>query len=840
MSKEEKDQEIRLADQIRDGVNPRLKTGSISQIVEESFLRYSMSVIVARALPDVRDGLKPVHRRILYSMFKSGLKANGKTIKSARIIGDVMGKYHPHGNLAIYDAMARLSADWSTRYPLVIGQGNFGSMEDPPAADRYTEAKLSKIAEILLLDIDKDTVDFQPNYDGTETEPQVLPSLLPNLLLNGQIGIAVGMATSIPPHNLAEVIDASLELIDNPEATIDDLMKHIKGPDFPTGGIIYSRKDLKEAYSTGRGGIVVRGKATIEERGKKGAEQIVITEIPYNVKISSILEKTADLVRLKKIKTISAIRDESSHGKVRIVIDLKRDAYPQKVLNQLYKRTALQTSFHYNMVALVDGIQPKVLNLIDILSYHLKHRQEVVRRRTEFELKKARKRAHILEGLKIALDNIDAVIKIIRASKTTAEASKELMDRFELSKAQVEAILAMPLRTLVGLERQKIEDELNELLKLIDKLEKILSSEANILKVVKDEMIEIKEKLADKRLTKVIQKSLADFSDEDLIPNQRFVLTLTSMGYLKRTLESSYKSQRRGGKGRRGITTRDSDLIQQLITASSHDQLLFFTNMGRVFGLKCYQIPESSISARGIAAVNLLQLRSDEKISFMFKMIDQDDFESHLVMCTQGGVIKKTLLNKFQNLRQNGLIAINLKPGDELKWVRLSTGQDEIVISTAKGQLNRFSEADVRAMGRAARGVRGIRLKQDDYVVGMDVVAPESLLVVISQNGYGKKTKVANFNLTKRGGVGVKSAVVNKETGKIVAALYLEDQSEIMSISKSGKVIRSELSEVRVLNRVTKGVRMMKLDKGDVIVSVILVSEPPEIDADEDNQLKIN
>ena len=694
--------------------NGRIQTSPIVEVMEDNFLRYSMSVIVARALPDVRDGLKPVHRRILFVMNRNNIRSGGKTVKSAKIVGDVMGNYHPHGDSAIYESMARLVADWAMRYQLITGQGNFGSMYgDPPAAYRYTEAKLNKHAEVLLEDLDKETVDFRPNYDGTEMEPEVLPAKLPNLLLNGQIGIAVGMATSIPPHNLGEVVDATLHLIDNPDSSTTDVLKHIKGPDFPTGGEVFGGEDMQAAYATGRGSVVIRGKAEIEERNKQGAQRIVITEVPYGINITNMIDKMADLVRDKKVTAIADIRNESAREKVRIVVDLKKDAYPKKILNQLYKHTPLQTAFHYNMLALVDGIQPRVLGLIDIIKEHVKHRQSVVRRRTEYELKKARARAHILEGLSLALDHIDQIIAIIRGAKTVEAARSSLIKQFKLSDIQASAILAMQLRSLAGLERQKILDELAELNKLISQLEGLLASEEKILGVVKDELLEVREKFADKRRSQIILRDLDKFSDEDLIPNEQVLVTLTTINYIKRSLVSEYKQQGRGGKGRRGMSTREEDLVEQMLFANTHDELLFFTNTGRrVFKLKCYELPSVRIDARGVNIANLLSLRSDENISAMLKLRKEDLKKDsyHLFMCTKKGVVKKTALSHYQNLRQNGLININLDVGDELKWVRLSSGDDEIVISTAQGQANRFSEKDVRAMGRAARGVRGIRV----------------------------------------------------------------------------------------------------------------------------------
>ncbi|MCY4010805.1 MAG: DNA gyrase subunit A [Candidatus Saccharibacteria bacterium] len=813
--------------------NSQIKASSITQTMEDNFLRYSMSVIIARALPDVRDGLKPVHRRILYSMNKNGIKSGSKTVKSARIIGDVMGKYHPHGNLAIYDAMARLAVDWSTRYILIIGQGNFGTMDgDPPAADRYTEAKLSKHAEVLLDDLDKETVNFRPNYDGTEVEPEVLPAKLPNLLLNGQIGIAVGMATSIPPHNLSEVIDATVALIDEPESKIEDALKFIKGPDFPTGGLVYAGEDMYKAYATGRGSVIIRAKAEIEEKDRK-TSRIIITEMPYAINMSNMIERIADLVRNKKITAISDIRDESARGKIRIVIDLKKDAYPKKILNQLYKYTSLQTAFHFNMLALIDGIQPRVLGLLDILKEHIKHRQTVVRRRTEYELHKAQNRAHILEGLNLALDHIDAIIKLIRAAETSDEAKAQLIKKFKLTDIQASAILAMQLRSLAGLERQKIIDELADLRKLITKLEKLLASDKLILKVVREELLELKDKFQDQRRSQIIPHDLDKFSDEDLIPNEEVIVTLTIINYIKRTQASDYKQQRRGGKGRRGIVTRDEDLVQDLIQANTHDTLLFFTNTGRVFSLRCHEIPVAKIDAKGVNIANLLALRSDETISAMFKIdkgsFKAEDIKGNLFMCTKKGVVKKTALSQYQNLRQNGLITINLQAGDELKYVRLSSGDHEVIISTAQGQSNRFSEKDVRTMGRTARGVRGIRLRQDDYVVGMDLVEPDMTLLFLSQNGYGKRTKIEEFTTHRRGGYGVKSLVINEKIGNLVFVHSLtSSKSEIVAISEKGKTIRVATKNIRCLRRATQGVRLMKVDADDQVVSAIVLANEEE------------
>lgn len=804
---------------------------TVENVMEDSYLRYSMSVIIDRALPDVRDGMKPVHRRILYSMNSDGLRSTARHRKSANVVGAVMGKYHPHGDSSIYDAMVRMAQPWSMRYMLINGQGNFGSMDgDPPAAMRYTEAKMAQMADALLADIDKETVDFRPNYDGTTMEPTVLPGKLPNLLLNGQLGIAVGMATNIPPHNLSEVVDASVYQIEHEDATLDDLLQFIKGPDFPTGGIIYGQESIRSAYATGKGGVVVRGVAEIVE-GKKGKHQIVITEIPYALNKESLIIKIADLVKEKKIGGISDIRDESARGDVRIVIDLKKDAYPKKLLNQLYKLTPLQTAFHFNMMALVDGIQPRVLGLQDIIQEHIKHRRVVVRRRTEYELRKAKERAHILEGLKIALDHIDEVIQTIRSSANTDEARANLMDRFGLTEIQANAILAMQLRTLTGLERDKIEKELAELLKLIGKLEGILADEKKIMKIIKDEFLELKEKFGDERRTRVVPQELGKMSDEDLVPDEQVVVTLTSANYIKRSPIAEYKKQGRGGKGRRGMATREEDVIEHVINASTHDFLLFFTNKGRVFRLKTYEVPAANLNAKGVAIVNLLQLQPEETVSAVINVSKQVDGKSgNLFMCTVRGVVKKTPFEQYQNVRSSGLISINLDDGDELKWIRMTSGDNEVVISTSDGQAIRFHEKDVRPMGRVSRGVRGIRLRTGDKVIGMDVVEEGSSIFVISQHGYGKRTRVAQFAPHARGGVGIRSAVVNSKTGKLIGVKSLSDDEseEVIIVSSQGQTIRLGLKDIPLLGRATQGVRIMRLNDGDEVVSMALVDAEGE------------
>jgi len=800
---------------------------TVENVMEDNFLRYSMSVIIDRALPDVRDGLKPVHRRILFSMGEQGLRPGGKFSKSARIVGDVMGKYHPHGDTAIYDSMVRLAQNWTMRYTLVNGQGNFGSMDgDPAAASRYTEARLDKAGNELLTDLDKETVDFRDNYDGSEREPVVLPAKLPNLLLNGQIGIAVGMATSIPPHNLGELVDAAICLIDNPETTtLDDLLKLVKGPDFPTGAIVYGGAPMRQAYQTGRGSVVIRAVASIEET-KKGRSQIIVTEMPFAVNKATLIERIAELVKDKKITAISDLRDESARGSVRVVIELKKDTYPKKVLNQLYKLTALQTSFHYNMLALIDGIQPRILGLEDILNEFIKHRQIVVRRRTDFELRKAKERAHILEGYKIALDHIDEVIKTIRASRTSEDAEVALIEKFKLSSIQAKAILAMQLRRLTGLEREAIENELKELFDLIAKLEAILADEKEVLRIIKAELLEMKEKFNDGRRSKIINHELGKFSDEELIPEEDSVILLTTENYIKRTLVSEYHRQHRGGTGKRGMTTKEEDIIAQLVPASTHDYLLFFTNRGRIFRLKAYEVPAAGLAAKGVAAVNLLQLQPEEKITSIIRHEKNSGDDGYLFMATTKGTIKKTPFKEYANIRTNGLIAIKLDAGDELHWIQKTTGENDVIISTSAGQAIRFSEKDARPMGRSARGVRGVRLRPNDQVVGMDIVDDNLKLLVISENGYGKSTKVSNFPSHKRGGVGIKAAVVTAKTGPIIAVHTLEcDASEVLLISNAGQAIRVSIKDIPTLGRTTQGVRIMRMREGDKVASLGFMPE---------------
>lgn len=815
-----------------------LKT--VEDVMEWSYLRYSMSVIIDRALPDVRDGLKPIHRRILYAMERNGWRPGTKFTKSANIVGEVMGKYHPHGDSAIYDAMVRLAQDWVMRAPLVEGQGNFGSMDgDPPAAHRYTEARMSRAGAALLTDLDKETVDFRDNYDGTQKEPVVLPAMLPNLLLNGQVGIAVGMATNIPTHNLGELCDAITYLIDNgaDNTTIDDLLKFVKGPDFPTGGIVYAGPAMKQAYLTGRGSVVIRAVTGIEET-KRGRSQIIVSEVPYGVNKETLMKKIADLVKEKKIVGIQALRDESARGKVRMVVELKKDACAGKILNQLFKWTSLQTSFHYNMLALVDGIQPRILGLEDILNEYLKHRRLVVRRRTEYELKKAEERAHILAGLKIALDNIDEVIHLIRSSKDYETAKTGLMERFRLSEVQAQAILAMQLRKLTGLDRQAIENELAELLAKIAEYRAILADEQKILDIIKSELAEMKEKLGDARRTKIINHELGKMTDEDVIPEEDAVILLTDENYVKRTSMTDYRRQNRGGKGKRGLTTKESDTVAQLITASTHDFLSFFTNKGRVFRQRAFDVPAAGLQAKGTPVVNLLSLQPEEKVTSIIKY-SKDEAQSgdgYLFMATTNGTIKKTKAKEYENIRANGLIAIKLDDGDELRWVRRTSGNDDVIMSTAFGQAIRFNEQDARSMGRSARGVRGIRLRPGDKVVGVDVVDPnndKAKLLIMGEKGYGKITKASNFPVHKRGGIGIKAAVVTAKTGNIMTVRSLDnDTKEIIVISASGQTIRLAISSISVLGRATQGVRIMSLGAGDLVASVGLVADDSDSDGD--------
>ncbi|NTW75460.1 MAG: DNA gyrase subunit A [Candidatus Moranbacteria bacterium] len=803
-------------------INGRIEERQITDEVRQSYLDYAMSVIVSRALPDVRDGMKPVHRRILYSMWSTGLRSTAKFRKSATVVGEVLGKWHPHGDTAVYDTMVRMAQDFSLRYPLVWGQGNFGSMDgDSPAAYRYTEAKLAPIAEEMLLDIEKDTVDFIPNFDGVHMEPTVLPAKLPQLLLNGTVGIAVGMATNIPPHNLEELSDGICHLIDNPDATVDDLMQFIKGPDFPTGGFVYGSSDIREAYATGRGKIAMRAKAEIVET-KAGMFQIVVTEMTYQTNKATLIEKLADLVKEGRILGIRDLRDESDKDGVRVVVELKKDAYPQKVLNQLYTLTDLQKNFGVNMLALVDGIDPQILSLKSILEHYIAHRQIVVKRRAEYELAKAKDRAHILEGLKKALDHIDEIITTIKKSKTKEEAHQNLMKNFRLSDRQTTAILEMRLQTLSGLERKKIEDELDEKMKLIATLEDLLSSREKMLGVVKTELLELREKYGDARKTRVVRNGIGEFKQEDLIPNEDAIITLSEDGYIKRMNPDAYRVQKRGGKGVIGAVTKEEDKIAMVLSLETHADLMFFTNTGKVFQLKAYEIPESSRTAKGAAIVNFIQISPEEKITELVARKQGDDTK-YLFMATRNGTVKKTKIEEFENVRRSGLIAINLDKGDLLSWVRPTDGNDDIIMTTQDGQAIRFKETDVRAMGRSAAGVRGIRLSDGDEVVAMDVInkGEKGLeLLILSQNGQGKRSDLKHYKVQKRGGSGIKTMKVTEKTGKLVGAAItsmanIED--DLILTSEKGTIIRIPFKSVPLLSRVTQGVRVMKPQAGDKV-----------------------
>ena len=787
-----------------------------------------MSVIVSRALPDVRDGLKPVHRRVLYAMQGLGLRANAKFRKSATVVGEVLGKYHPHGDVAVYDSLTRLAQDFSMRYPLVLGQGNFGSLDgDSPAAMRYTECKLTKIAEEMLRDLEKDTVKWMDNYDATRQEPLVLPAYVPNLLLNGTLGIAVGMATNIPPHNLREIVDASIKLIDNPDASHADLMEIVKGPDFPTGGVIYNWQAIKEAYATGRGGIVIRGRTEIEEV-KDGQFRIVITQIPFQVNKATLLQEFADLVTDKKIEGIRDIRDESDKDGVRIVIDLKKDALSNKILNQLYSHSQLQSTFHLNMLALVDGIEPRVLNIKSVLEYYIKHRQEVIRKRTEFDLQKAKDRAHILEGLSRALDHIDAVIATIKKSETKEVAHANLVKKFKLSELQAAAILEMRLSTLAGLERKKIEDELKEKRALITELEGILRSPKKILGLIRSELLEIKDKYGDERRTEMVKAPLGEFKPEDLIPEENTIVAITKTGYVKRVPPDTYRTQSRGGKGVIGMTTKDEDAVELLITASTHDEVLFFTNRGRVFQTKVYELPQATRTSKGQALVNFLQLQSGEIATAVLSRSKKHGAK-YLIMATKNGLIKKTPTQELEKVRRSGLIALNLKDGDALEWVKPTSGDDEILLATTSGQAIRFSEHDARPMGRAAAGVRGIRLRAKDSVISLEVIdrkrAPTLELFVLSENGLGKRTELKYYKTQHRGGSGIKTMKVTPKTGPIVSTHIIDRDSEqdLVVITEKGQTLRTQMKKISSMGRATQGVRVMKLDAGDKLASSSLV-----------------
>ncbi len=823
----------------------RIKQREIVTELKESYIDYAMSVIVARALPEVRDGLKPVHRKILYAMNELGLSNSARFRKCAAVVGEVMAKYHPHGDMAIYDTLVRMAQDFNMRYPLITPQGNFGSIDgDGSAASRYTECKLSKIGEAMLEDIEKDTVNFTDNYDGTRREPTVLPSPMPQLLLNGSLGIAVGMATNIPPHNLTELSDALIYLLAHPKAETEDLFQFIQGPDFPTGGIIYDQKEIISAYSQGKGAILMRGKADVIEK-KDGSEQIVITEIPYQVLKSSLVEEMANLVSEKKIEGIRDIRDLSDREGMRIAIDVKKGFQPQRILNRLYKFTNLQKTFHLNLLALVDGIQPEILSIADVLSYFIEHRKEVITRRTKFELKKAEERKHILEGLVIALKNIDAVIQTIKKSADKEEAKNNLIKKFKLSERQAVAILEMRLQTLAGLERKKIEDELKQILELIKELTAILKSPEKLKEIIKKEFQEIKEKFGDKRKTKVIKGKLGEITEIDLVPLEETIVTLTTGGYIKRINPSTYKIQKRGGKGIMGMKTMGDDIVEHFLCASTHDNLLFFTDSGKVFQTQVYEIPEGNRVARGRGLLNFLELSTEEKVLSLVPSTpgvggktpgvstDESKFK-YLVMITKNGRIKKTALEEFENVRKSGIIAIKLEKGDLLKKVVKTTGQDDIILTTKNGIAIRFREKDIRPMGRGAAGVKGIRLKKGDEIIGIDVIEKnppidektkkpvKQYLLVVMENGYGKRTEISQYRLQGRGGSGIKTANITSKTGPIIMACLLEDIKEdedLIVISRKGQVIRTGVKSISLLGRATQGVRIMKLDGGDKVAS---------------------
>ena len=796
-------------------------TVSIEEEMQVSYLDYAMSVIIGRALPEVRDGLKPVQRRILYAMFREGLLPNKKYSKSAGVVGEVLKKYHPHGDSAVYDAMVRLAQDFNMRYPLVDGQGNFGSVDgDPAAAYRYTEARLAKIAEELLADIDKETVNFIPNFDETTEEPAVLPTRIPNLLINGSAGIAVGMATNIPPHNLGEVIDGLVVLLENPDAEVDDLVKLVKGPDFPTGASIHGISGILEAYRTGKGLIKVRAKARIE-REARGGDNIIISELPYQVNKARLIEKIAELVREKRIEGISDLRDESDRDGIRVVIELKRAEVPQVVLNNLYKHTQMETTFGITMLALVGG-QPRILNLKRLLWHFLQHRRDVVIRRTRFDLRKAEERAHILEGLKIALDNLDAIIKLIREAKSPEEAKQGLMVNYPLSAIQAQAILDMRLQRLTGLERDKIVSDYLEVLKEIERLKAILGSEALVSKIIKDELLEVKSKYADERKTEIILDT-TELTMEDLVTDEDMVITISHGGYIKRNPLSIYRSQRRGGKGLTGMETKEEDWVEQLFIGSNHDYMLFFSNFGRLYWKKIYEIPEAGRAAKGKALVNLLPLADGERITTALNVKDFKD--GYLVVFTRHGIVKKTELQEYGNPRSKGIIAVNLDEGDELIAVRLTSGKDDIIIGTRSGLAARFHEDDVRAVGRNSRGVIGIRLVEDDAVVSSNVVAERTCLLTVTERGFGKRSRVEEYPVHNRGAKGVISIKTTERNGFAVDHLQVKDEDEVVIITNGGKLIRTKVASISILGRNTQGVKLMDLDEEDRIVSIGRVAE---------------
>ncbi|WP_210367580.1 DNA gyrase subunit A [Bacillus sp. REN3] len=818
--------------------NYRVKEVNISQEMRSSFLDYAMSVIVARALPDVRDGLKPVHRRILYAMHDLGMHADKAYKKSARIVGEVIGKYHPHGDSAVYDTMVRMAQDFNYRYMLVDGHGNFGSVDgDAAAAMRYTEARMSKISMELLRDINKDTIDYQDNYDGAEREPVVMPSRFPNLLVNGTSGIAVGMATNIPPHQLGEVIDGVLAISKDPDLTIQELMEIIKGPDFPTAGLILGRSGIRKAYETGRGSITLRAKVEIEQK-TNGKEVIVVSELPYQVNKAKLIEKIAELVRDKRIDGITDLRDESDRNGMRIFIEVRKDANANVLLNNLYKQTALQTTFGINLLALVEG-QPKVLNLKQCLKYYLDHQVVVIRRRTEFDLKKAEARAHILEGLRIALDNLDAVISLIRSSRTTEIAKEGLMEQFSLSEKQAQAILDMRLQRLTGLEREKIEEEFQNLMKLIAELKAILADNEKVLEIIREELTEIKERFNDERRTEIVSGGLEMIEDEDLIPRENIVITLTHNGYIKRLPVSTYRAQRRGGRGIQGMGTNEDDFVEHLITTSTHDTILFFTNKGKVYRSKGYEIPEFNRTAKGIPIINLLEIEKGEWVNAIIPIEEFVD-DWFLFFTTKEGISKRSPLTSFANIRNNGLIALNLREGDELISVRLTDGDKEMIIGTKNGLLIRFPETDVRSMGRTATGVKGIALSEGDEVVGMEVLEEGSEILVVTKNGFGKRTPAEEYRRQGRGGKGIKTCNITDRNGDLVTVKVVTGEEDLMLITTGGVLIRIPVGSISVTGRNTQGVKLIALDKteNEFVATVAQVEKEEEkfdeIDPDEE------
>ena len=811
--------------------NPQVKEINISHEMRTSFLDYAMSVIVSRALPDVRDGLKPVHRRILYAMNDLGMTSDKAFKKSARIVGEVIGKYHPHGDTAVYDSMVRMAQDFNFRYMLVEGHGNFGSVDgDPAAAMRYTEARMSKISMELIRDINKDTIDYRDNYDGSEREPAVLPARFPNLLVNGAAGIAVGMATNIPPHQLGEIIDGVLAISKDPDITVAELMEIIPGPDFPTAGQILGRSGIRKAYETGRGSITIRAKVEIETKSS-GKEVIIVKELPYQVNKAKLVEKIADLVRDKKIEGITDLRDESDRNGMRMVIEVRKDANANVLLNNLYKQTALQTSFGINLLALVDG-QPKVLNLKQCLYHYLEHQKVVIRRRTAFELRKAEARAHILEGLRIALDHLDAVISLIRSSQTTEIAKNGLMEQFSLSEKQAQAILDMRLQRLTGLEREKIEEEYRSLVQLIAELKAILADDGKVLDIIREELTEIKERFNDQRRTEIVAGGIEMIEDEDLIPRENIIITLTHNGYIKRLPVSTYRSQKRGGRGIQGMGTNENDFVEHLLTTSTHDTILYFTNKGKVYRTKGYEIPEYSRTAKGLPIINLLGIEKGEWVKAIIPVEEFVD-DWYLFFTTKEGISKRSPLSSFANIRNNGLIAVGLREEDELISVRLTDGTKDIMIGTKNGMLIRFNETDVRSMGRTASGVKGITLGEDDEVVSMEIIDENVDVLMVTKNGYGKRTPESEYRLQSRGGKGLKTGNINEKNGQVVAVKAVTTENDLMLITGAGVLIRMSIGDISQIGRNTQGVKLIRLGENEFVATVAMIEKEEPIDDDE-------